>query len=153
MTWSGRFYVAMPLWFVLVAGAALLGARIGQWLTHSDLPRTSGTVFSAWAAPVILAFIMVDLGAPAALFESDPWEDATLYRGGCLVGTEFIDPTAQISMQSETITFHSTESDRQLRFISTDEPWPSLARADVNGRGIIPVDRATIETLASIGCD
>lgn len=54
MTWSGRYYVAMPLWFVLVAGAGFLGGAIGRWLALSSLPRTEATICAALFAPVLI---------------------------------------------------------------------------------------------------
>ncbi|HET6288792.1 MAG TPA: hypothetical protein VFG15_18845 [Amycolatopsis sp.] len=152
--WSGGFYQPMPLWFATVVPAGVAGAILGR-LVGSTFLRRPWIRGSAAAIPLIVAVVLIDIGAPAGTgFVPDTWSGIRGYRGGCLSGTEYTDPGAALAITTGTVTITGSTGSRggQLRFTRTGQQWPSLARAEIWGSGVTPSDSATRLALAAVGC-
>ncbi|KFZ80796.1 hypothetical protein ED92_10680 [Amycolatopsis sp. MJM2582] len=150
--WSGELYQRMPLWFGSVAAAAVAGAVLGR-MVGSTFRRQPWIRAAAAVIPFSVAVMLIDLGAPADTgFVPDTWAGIRDYRGGCLSGTEYTGPGAALALTSDTVTITGSQGGL-LRFTRTGQHWPSLARAEIWGLGVVPRDRTTREALADVGCD
>ncbi|OXM50322.1 hypothetical protein CFP71_28240 [Amycolatopsis thailandensis] len=150
--WSGRSYQPIPVLVGMVASAGVAGAVLGR-LVGSTFHRRPWIRGSALVIPLVVAVVLFDVGTPADTgFVPDTSAGIRDYRGGCLSGTEYTAPGSALSITTDTVTLTGVQGG-QLRFTRTEQRWPSLARAEIWGLGVVPRDRATREALADVGCD
>ncbi|MFK0249608.1 hypothetical protein ACIQUM_33330 [Amycolatopsis azurea] len=151
-TWSGKYYIPIPLWPVTIAAAGAAAVIVGLTLERIRIFRTVGLRAAIVTLLVFAVLGLATLGYPADTgFGPDTWAGIRDLRGSCLAGTEFTDPTAVLSISADTVTVTGS-SDGELRFTTTDETWPSSARAEIWGHAAIPGDLATRTALAAAGC-
>ncbi|MFI7121914.1 hypothetical protein [Amycolatopsis sp. NPDC049868] len=152
-TWSGKYYLPMPWWPVVVLAAGLAGIASGWALGGMSLFRHPWLFSSTCVVLVFTAASLAVASQPADIgFAPDTWAGVRDYRRGCLAGTEYTDRAAQLSITTDTVILVGSQGG-VLRFTRTDDGWPSSARAEIFGRGVVPSDRATRLALAAAGCD
>ncbi|WP_410585394.1 hypothetical protein [Amycolatopsis sp. lyj-108] len=151
-TWSGKYYLPMPWWPVVVLAAGLTATAMGWALGDISLFRKPILYLGTCAFLVSAAVTLGVAGQPADIgFAPDTWAGVRDYRGSCLSGTEYTDLAAELSITTDTVTIVGSQGGT-LRFTRTGDSWPSPARAEIWGRGVVPSDRATRLALAATGC-
>ncbi|QXV57482.1 hypothetical protein [Amycolatopsis sp. TNS106] len=151
-TWSGKYYLPMPWWPVVVLAAGLTATAMGWALGDISLSRNPILILNTCAFLVSATVTLGVAGQPADIgFAPDPWAGVRDYRGSCLSGTEYTHLSSQLSITTDTVTVVGSQGGT-LRFTRTEDGWPSGARAEIWGRGVVPRDRATRLALASSGC-